>query len=398
MRSGTTDKEGPAEFRTCPGHSSSQELAMVRVQKRFTFAGTLIALLERFHDKTIVFPECAFLQLWDRGGRKLWIVSAHAPTETAEDNSKDAFYDELNALMSKIPSQQQSDVLGKWYYAAERTSDNGDRLVDLCEQTGHIIASTFKRNHRRQQLTWQGSTLLTPEDQRRRKMRTLKLQLDYVQARNIPQSDIRNSRAVWDVAFDSDHRPVLLSFKIRFYKRNRGVPFQLKIDMAGLKTMNAEQNAANVCLFMLEYGPGRSLAMLIPSQSASRTLQGERSRAGDFNQEKRLRRKMRHQLQQDRDNEWTSRAMEFEKSWEDRNPRKAYALLKQHSGKMKRCSPFLNTANGVAVGEATLPIWEEHFRTLLNRLAPSAPELEHRHMRLTRSHRPRRRSWSVFKK
>ncbi|KAK6763409.1 hypothetical protein RB195_023927 [Necator americanus] len=142
---------------------------------------------------------CAFLRLRDRGGRKLWIVSAHAPTETAEDNSKNAFYDELNALMSKIPSQQvvivgidanakmgleqQSDVLGKWYYAAERTSDDGDRLVDLCEQTGLIIASTFKRNHRRHQLTWQGSTLLTPEEQRKRKMRTLKLQLDCVLAR-----------------------------------------------------------------------------------------------------------------------------------------------------------------------------------------------------------------------
>ncbi|KAK6757198.1 hypothetical protein RB195_015179 [Necator americanus] len=194
---------------------------------------------------------CAFLRLRDRRGRKLWIVSAHAPTETAEDNSKDAFYDELNALMSKIPSQQvvivgidantkmgleqQSDVLGKWYYAAERTSKNGDRLVDLCEQTGLIIASTFKRNPRRHQLTWQGSTLLTPEEQRKRKMRTFKLQLDYVLSRNIPQSDIRKSRAVWDVAFDSDHRPVLLSFKIRFHKRNRGVPLQPKIDMAGMK-------------------------------------------------------------------------------------------------------------------------------------------------------------------
>ncbi|KAK6736431.1 hypothetical protein RB195_019237 [Necator americanus] len=101
--------------------------------------------------------------------------------------------------------------------------------------------------------------------------------------------------------------------------------------------------------------------------------------AGDFNQETRLRRKLRRQLQQDRDNEWTSRAMEFEKAWEDRNPRKAHALLKQYSGKMKRCSPVLNTANGVAIGEATLPIWKEHFKTLLNQLAPSAPELEHVH-------------------
>ncbi|KAK6734686.1 hypothetical protein RB195_018087 [Necator americanus] len=100
--------------------------------------------------------------------------------------------------------------------------------------------------------------------------------------------------------------------------------------------------------------------------------------AGDFNQEKRLRIKLRRQLQQDRDNEWTARAMEFEKVWEDRNPRKAYALLKQYSGKIKRCS-VLNTANGVTVGEATLPIWKEHFKTLLNQLAPSAPELEHVH-------------------
>ncbi|KAK6735274.1 hypothetical protein RB195_018453 [Necator americanus] len=53
--------------------------------------------------------------------------------------------------------------------------------------------------------------------------------------------------------------------------------------------------------------------------------------AGDFDQNRRLRRKLHRQLQQDRDNEWTSRAMEFEKA------------------------------------------------TLLNRQAPSAPELEHVH-------------------
>ncbi|KAK6761942.1 hypothetical protein RB195_022876 [Necator americanus] len=77
---------------------------------------------------------------------------------------------------------------------------------------------------------------------------------------------------------------------------------------------------------------------------------------GDSNQEKRLRRKLRRQLQQDRDNEWTSRAMEFEEAWKDKNPRKGYVSLKQYGRKMKRCSPVLNTANGKAVGEATLLI------------------------------------------
>ncbi|KAK6753805.1 hypothetical protein RB195_013033 [Necator americanus] len=46
---------------------------------------------------------------------------------------------------------------------------------------------------------------------------------------------------------------------------------------------------------------------------------------------------------------------------------------------MKRFSPVLNIASGVAVGEATFPIWREHFKTLLNRQAPSVPELEHVH-------------------
>ncbi|KAK6760610.1 hypothetical protein RB195_021901 [Necator americanus] len=152
----------------------------------------------------------------------------------AEDNSKEAFYDELNALMSKMPSQQvvivgidanakmgieQSDVLEKWYYPAERTLDNGDSLIHLCEQTGFIIASTFKRNHRRHQLTWQGPTLLTPEEQRKRKMRTLKLQLDYVLARNIPRSS------------------------------------QLQDTVP--------QKKPRSFLFMFDYGPGRSLTLLI---------------------------------------------------------------------------------------------------------------------------------------
>ncbi|KAK6761137.1 hypothetical protein RB195_022269 [Necator americanus] len=172
--------------------------------------------------------------------------------------------------------EQQSDVLGKWYYPAKRTSDNGERLVDSCEQTDLIISFMFDRNHRRYHIMWQGSINLTPEEQRKRKIKTLKLQLDYVLARDIPRSDIRKSRAVWDVAFDSDHRPVLLSFNTRFHKKNRGVPLQSTSQVRNTK--NVERNSANVCLFMLDCGTGRSSAMRIPSQSASKALQGKRSR------------------------------------------------------------------------------------------------------------------------
>ncbi|KAK6755918.1 hypothetical protein RB195_014358 [Necator americanus] len=39
----------------------------------------------------------------------------------------------------------------------------------------------------------------------------------------------------------------------------------------------------------------------------------------------------------------------FEKELEDKDPRKAYASPKQCGGRMERCSPVLNTANGMAV-------------------------------------------------
>ncbi|KAK6729023.1 hypothetical protein RB195_006214 [Necator americanus] len=57
--------------------------------------------------------KCAFVRL-DHRGRKLWIVSAQTPMETAEDNNANA----------KMGLEQQTDVLGKWYYPAERTSEN----------------------------------------------------------------------------------------------------------------------------------------------------------------------------------------------------------------------------------------------------------------------------------
>ncbi|KAK6748093.1 hypothetical protein RB195_000989 [Necator americanus] len=328
-------------------------------------------------------------------------TSPDAPLYDCGKDSKDAFDDELSALISKVPNQQlvivridadekmrieqQSDVLGKWYYPVGRTSDNGDRLVDLCKQRDLIITSTFKRNHRRHQLTWQVSTVLTSEEQRKRNMRTLKLQLDYVLARNIPQSDVRKSRAVWDVSFYSDHRPVHLSLKIRFHKRNRGVLLQPKINMADLKDEECRKKSRQRVSIHVGVRTRKKLSdadffKKSIQDAAKETLQfycRERSLLLHRKPNPRtILRKLRRQLQQDRDNEWSSRAMEFEKAWEDRNPRKAYALQKQYSSKMKRCSSVLNTANGVAVGGATLPIWREHFKTLLNRQAPSSPELE----------------------
>ncbi|KAK6755509.1 hypothetical protein RB195_014090 [Necator americanus] len=59
--------------------------------------------------------------------------------------------------------------------------------------------------------------------------------------------------------------------------RNRGLPIQ-QFAVAGLKDEECRTKFANICLFMLEYGGGRSSAMRIRSQFASGMLQGKHFR------------------------------------------------------------------------------------------------------------------------
>ncbi|KAK6736465.1 hypothetical protein RB195_019259 [Necator americanus] len=56
------------------------------------------SLVEEFGSTS---SRCAFVRLRDRRRLKLWIVSAHPPTETTDDHNKHAFYDELNIQDTK---------------------------------------------------------------------------------------------------------------------------------------------------------------------------------------------------------------------------------------------------------------------------------------------------------
>ncbi|KAK6761844.1 hypothetical protein RB195_022796 [Necator americanus] len=127
----------------------------------------------------------------------------------------------------------------------------------------------------------------------------------------------------------------------------------------------------------LEYVLTKNIPLSESSSQPQDTVPQEKPISSSSTENRRGRKKLCRQLEQDRDKEWTSRAKEFEKACEDKDPHKTYALRKQCGVKMKGCSSAINTSNGVAVGEATLPIWRDQFKTLLKRQAPSVPELGH---------------------
>ncbi|KAK6734994.1 hypothetical protein RB195_018288 [Necator americanus] len=133
-------------------------------------------------------------------------------------------------------------------------------------------------------------------------MATLKLYLDYVLTKNIPLLDIQKSRPVCDVASDYDHRPVLLIFMVRFL--NRGAQHQPKLDLADLKDdewrkkFSQLSTEEGVCFASAETKSAyNSVGAFRRVHVYECVYEFMCIWAGDFSQEKRLRRKLRRHLQ-----------------------------------------------------------------------------------------------------
>ncbi|KAK6763053.1 hypothetical protein RB195_023669 [Necator americanus] len=162
-------------------------------------------------------------------------------------------------------------------------------------------------------------------------MPTLKLQLNYDLSKNIPFSNIRKSRAVWDVAFDSDNRPILLSFMVRFQKRYRSSTLtEARLGRSEKRVMQKEvpprvsisielwtkERADDADSFFkrIQEAEKKTPPVLTPRKkfafASAETISTKNSVCvacitSEVTQEK-LRRRLRHQLKRDRENEWTS--------------------------------------------------------------------------------------------
>ena len=84
---------------------------------------------------------------------QITIISAYAPTESAQQEAKDSFYDDLKSAISSIPAHNFLLVLGDFnarvgktshesspqtigrYFYHEITNDNGNKLVSLSKNS-----------------------------------------------------------------------------------------------------------------------------------------------------------------------------------------------------------------------------------------------------------------------
>ena len=358
-----------------------------------------------------------------RTARPLWIISAHAPTEAADEKDKDMFFDSLHRELSRIPVHDRiligSDTnahfgrdvaeespIGKWFYQEEETSDNGHRWLSLLDDHGLVLASTLRRPPSRSSLfTWTGSVPLSVKEQEKRGMRTLRAQLDYIMMRSSDHGMIRKCRSVPRADFDSDHSPVVITlnsywkprppprrppphdFSLLSHNEDIRRSFQKTVAThMGIRTRKGLTDAES-WTEAVNHGISKDLPKKKPPSKYSEVsdrsrrlyhLLGVIKRRRHPSEEKRTRRMLRESLKEDRNDLWMARSDQFEQAWNEGNSKHAYTLLKLFSGRLHRAPSIISNGQGSsAVGEAALDIWRDYFKDLLNQPPPRVPPLSH---------------------
>ena len=101
---------------------------------------------------------------------KLSVVTCYAPTEEAEKEEKDNFYDSLRSILEDIPKHDVLVVLGDFNarvgsdntnrerimgkHGTGTMTDNGSRLCDICGENDLVIGGTLFQHKTIHKLTW----------------------------------------------------------------------------------------------------------------------------------------------------------------------------------------------------------------------------------------------------
>ena len=152
---------------------------------------------------------------------KLSVLVCYAPTEDANAEVKDAFYDQLQTAVESVHAHDMllilgdlnakvgSDNTGREHVMGKHgigtINDNGERLADFCEENNLLIGGTLFQHKHIHKTTW-----TSPDG-------TTKNQIDHVIINRRWRSSLQDVRAYRGADVASDHTLVLavVSLKLR---------------------------------------------------------------------------------------------------------------------------------------------------------------------------------------
>lgn len=220
----------------------------------FIVKDTMINLVKKFEP---ISDRICYLQI---SGKVLDIVliNCYAPTESADYNTKDEFYDSLERTFDSIPRNCIQIMVGDLNAQVgceevfQRTAgkeslhlvsnNNGIRLISFAASKDLIISSTQFQRKEIHKHTW-----TSPDGK-------FKSQIDHILINRRHRHCIRQVRSFRGSDGDSDHYLVAASFKVKlsrvWKKKTKGKP---KLDIEKLKDLESRRNFQRQISNLLEH-------------------------------------------------------------------------------------------------------------------------------------------------
>ena len=165
---------------------------------------------------------------------KLNIIQIYAPTAEATDEEREEFYRVLTTELERLPKgnltivqgdfnakvgkEEVPSVAGK--YGLGNRNENGDRLVEFCQEYKMVIANTHFKHHPRRLYTW-----ISPGDRCRN-------QIDYSLIASRWKSSIRNIKTVPGADCGSDHQMLYFRLRLKLAVQTKREPRPPRIETA----------------------------------------------------------------------------------------------------------------------------------------------------------------------
>ena len=170
----------------------------------------------------------------------LFIIIAYAPTDTSEGEEKDEFYDALQSILRDVPQHDVLLVLGDFNARVSANSpdkeramgkhgvglnitDNGERLIDICQENNLVIGGTLFTHKDIHKLTWTSPDGKTQS------------QIDHIIINGKWRHSLQDVRVMRHADIGSDHN--LLVSKVKLKLRNAKIGSTIKKRVA-IKNLN----------------------------------------------------------------------------------------------------------------------------------------------------------------